>query len=67
MQVTTQILLLEILPQKDLMKLCVLCGADLVLTDKLVTYDLEKKTIGWTEYNCKDPPFVDALLLFTAM
>ncbi|GKD14806.1 aspartic proteinase-like protein 2 [Tanacetum coccineum] len=25
---------------------------DLVLTDKLVTYDLEKKTIGWTEYNC---------------
>ncbi|XP_071716056.1 aspartic proteinase 36-like [Rutidosis leptorrhynchoides] len=25
---------------------------DLVLTDKLVTYDLEKKTIGWVEYNC---------------
>lgn len=25
---------------------------DLVLTDKLVTYDLEKKTIGWTDYNC---------------
>ncbi|GJX45394.1 MAK10-like protein [Tanacetum coccineum] len=27
-------------------------AGDLVLTDKLVTYDLEKKTIGWTEYNC---------------
>ncbi|KAL4574653.1 hypothetical protein LXL04_021489 [Taraxacum kok-saghyz] len=25
---------------------------DLVLTDKLVTYDMEKKTIGWIEYNC---------------
>ncbi|KAK9063072.1 hypothetical protein SSX86_016942 [Deinandra increscens subsp. villosa] len=25
---------------------------DLVLSDKLVTYDLEKKTIGWVEYNC---------------
>ncbi|KAK1414892.1 hypothetical protein QVD17_30654 [Tagetes erecta] len=25
---------------------------DLVLTDKLVTYDLEKKTIGWIEHNC---------------
>ncbi|KAI3802349.1 hypothetical protein L1987_30480 [Smallanthus sonchifolius] len=25
---------------------------DLVLTDKLVTYDLEKKTIGWTDHNC---------------
>ncbi|KAL8234206.1 hypothetical protein R6Q59_020306 [Mikania micrantha] len=25
---------------------------DLVLTDKLVTYDLEKKTIGWIDYNC---------------
>lgn len=25
---------------------------DLVLTDKLVTYNLEKNTIGWVEYNC---------------
>lgn len=25
---------------------------DVVLTDKLVTYDLEKKTIGWIEHNC---------------
>ncbi|KAM0043565.1 putative nepenthesin [Helianthus debilis subsp. tardiflorus] len=25
---------------------------DLVLTDKLVTYDMEKKTIGWADYNC---------------
>ncbi|GKE97107.1 hypothetical protein Tco_1581962, partial [Tanacetum coccineum] len=39
----------------------------IVLTDKLVTYDLEKKTIGWTEYNCKDTPFVNALLLLIAM
>ncbi|KAI7727988.1 hypothetical protein M8C21_006055 [Ambrosia artemisiifolia] len=25
---------------------------DLVLSNKLVLYDLEKQTIGWTEYNC---------------
>lgn len=25
---------------------------DLVLTDKLVTYNMEDHTIGWTEYNC---------------
>lgn len=25
---------------------------DLVLSNKLVTYDLENQTIGWTEYNC---------------
>lgn len=25
---------------------------DLVLTDKLVTYDIEKNTVGWVEYNC---------------
>ncbi|XP_024990655.1 aspartic proteinase-like protein 2 [Cynara cardunculus var. scolymus] len=25
---------------------------DLVLTDKVVTYDMEKKTIGWIEHNC---------------
>lgn len=27
--------------------------ADLVLSNKLVLYDLEKQAIGWTEYNCK--------------
>ncbi|MQL90359.1 hypothetical protein Taro_022949, partial [Colocasia esculenta] len=25
---------------------------DLVLSNKLVLYDLEKQAIGWTEYNC---------------
>ncbi|KVI04352.1 Aspartic peptidase [Cynara cardunculus var. scolymus] len=25
---------------------------DLVLTDKLVTYDMEKQTVGWIDYNC---------------
>ncbi|KAI3783711.1 hypothetical protein L1987_42797 [Smallanthus sonchifolius] len=25
---------------------------DLVLTDRLVTYDMEDQTIGWTEYDC---------------
>ncbi|XP_057801642.1 aspartic proteinase 36-like [Salvia miltiorrhiza] len=25
---------------------------DIVLSDKLVVYDLENQTIGWTEYNC---------------
>ncbi|PWA74151.1 aspartic peptidase A1 family [Artemisia annua] len=25
---------------------------DLVLTDKLVTYNMEDHTIGWTDYNC---------------
>nr|XP_043638550.1 aspartic proteinase 36-like [Erigeron canadensis] len=25
---------------------------DLVLSDRLVTYDLEEKTIGWVDYNC---------------
>lgn len=27
--------------------------ADLVLSNKLVLYDLENQLIGWTEYNCK--------------
>ena len=27
--------------------------ADLVLSNKLVLYDLENQTIGWTEYNCE--------------
>lgn len=27
--------------------------ADLVLSNKLVVYDLEKQVIGWTDYNCK--------------
>jgi hypothetical protein len=26
---------------------------DLVLSNKLVVYDLENQVIGWTEYNCK--------------
>ncbi|XVF41480.1 hypothetical protein PTKIN_Ptkin01aG0283100 [Pterospermum kingtungense] len=25
---------------------------DLVLSNKLVVYDIESQTIGWTEYNC---------------
>ncbi|OMO61960.1 Peptidase A1 [Corchorus olitorius] len=25
---------------------------DLVLSNKLVVYDIENQTIGWTEYNC---------------
>ncbi|KAJ0623097.1 putative aspartic peptidase domain superfamily [Helianthus annuus] len=25
---------------------------ELILLDKLFLYDLEKQTIGWTEYNC---------------
>lgn len=28
-------------------------NADLVLSNKLVVYDLEKQGIGWVEYNCK--------------
>jgi hypothetical protein len=27
--------------------------ADLVLSNKLVVYDLENQVIGWTDYNCK--------------
>lgn len=27
--------------------------ADLALSNKLVVYNLEDQTIGWTEYNCK--------------
>lgn len=27
--------------------------ADLVLSNKLVLYDLESQAIGWTDYNCK--------------
>lgn len=27
--------------------------ADLVLSNKLVLYDLEKQAMGWTEYNCE--------------
>ena len=26
---------------------------DLALSNKLVSYDLENQTIGWTEYDCK--------------
>ncbi|GKA85862.1 aspartic proteinase-like protein 2, partial [Tanacetum coccineum] len=37
------------------------------LGDKFLTNDLEKKTIGWTEYNCKDTPFVNALLLLSVI
>jgi len=29
--------------------------ADLVLSNKLVVYDLENMTIGWTDYNCTYP------------
>lgn len=29
--------------------------ADLVLTNKLVVYDLENMTIGWADYNCEYP------------
>ncbi|XP_047342066.1 aspartic proteinase 36-like [Impatiens glandulifera] len=28
---------------------------DMVLADKLILYDLENQTIGWTEYNCSSP------------
>lgn len=28
-------------------------NADIVLSDKLVLYDLENQTIGWTQYNCE--------------
>lgn len=28
-------------------------NADMVLSSKLVLYDLENQTIGWTEYNCE--------------
>lgn len=27
--------------------------ADLVLSDRLVTYDMENQAIGWTDYDCK--------------
>jgi hypothetical protein len=27
--------------------------ADLVLSNKLVVYNLENQVIGWTDYNCK--------------
>lgn len=41
--------------------------ADLVLSNKLVLYDLENQAIGWTEYNCKYfffPRFFNMLLVF---
>jgi len=31
----------------------ILFAADLVLSNKLVFYDLENQVIGWTEYNCE--------------
>lgn len=36
--------------------------ADLVLSNKLVLYDLENQTIGWTEYNCKYKVFISLFL-----
>ncbi|KAB1213419.1 Aspartic proteinase-like protein 2 [Morella rubra] len=36
---------------RDRMNLTLL--GDLVLSNKLVLYDLENQSIGWTEYNCK--------------
>lgn len=30
----------------------------MVLSSKLVLYDLENQTIGWTEYNCEYAIFV---------
>jgi hypothetical protein len=27
--------------------------SDLVLSNKVVVYDLENQVIGWTDYNCK--------------
>lgn len=38
-------------PYLNLSFMC--CFADLVLSNKLVVYDLENQVIGWTEYNCK--------------
>ncbi|MFQ6647452.1 hypothetical protein Gotur_021142 [Gossypium turneri] len=32
-----------------------LYNADLVLSNKLVIYDIENQNIGWTEYNCEYP------------
>jgi hypothetical protein len=33
--------------------LLIILVADLVLSDKLVVYNLENHVIGWTDYNCK--------------
>lgn len=39
--------------------------ADLVLSNKLVVYDLENMVIGWTDYNCEyDTIFGYFLYLF---
>ena len=43
-------------------------NADLVLSNKLVVYDLENQGIGWVEYNCKYfEPFHYFHLLFGFM
>lgn len=39
--------------------------ADLVLSNKLVLYDLENQTIGWTEYNCECPVTILLFLHFS--
>lgn len=30
--------------------------ADIVLKDRLVTYNMEDQTVGWTDYDCKCTP-----------
>lgn len=32
--------------------------ADLVLSNKLVVYDLENMVIGWTDFNCEFPAYL---------
>ncbi|KAJ7008671.1 hypothetical protein NC653_007359 [Populus alba x Populus x berolinensis] len=38
---------------------------DLVLSNKLVLYDLENQIVGWTEYNC-EPKTIFPTLAFQA-
>jgi hypothetical protein len=47
--------------------LLIILVADLVLSDKLVEYDLEKHVIGWTDYNCKFRVIKTVLSIETAV
>lgn len=47
------IIFLALVGSPDLLLKLEIYMTDLVLSNKLVVYDLQNQTIGWTEYNCE--------------